>query len=656
MALGQVFLTLFDAAVWLQSGQHMSWQLIFDPVPGSSGLITTKLPPLAMLLAAFALFVALVNWMWMMVHQLGLKLQVTFELIQADEAAPSIWRFKARNSNCRRAFPCWWLVAFVYFVSWLSFCIPMLDKCRQQRALSTQLGDFFHAGVVAAFPQPVDFDRHHHIRMQPNSTRIHSKPDTHNNILQPLGVKNLIWIFLESTRSDVFPFDYNTQWAKTYLTPQAMTARNITPFLQQLVNDPGPGAATLFYKGRTVDGYTVKSLWSYLCGVMPYPANNLKSEVTYGPFLPCLPELFSSSGYRTRFMQPSAKAFDHEDQEISLIGFKEYFGDFDVINGKLGPKYEKLGYMGYDDFVLLRNITSFVTSQEPKPFFLSIMTNSAHDPYITPNYWAPKWKQYSLDLTVSKVLNCLTYQDEFVQRVFESVRTNKTLMDSTLFVLSGDHGNVMKEHGKWGTFRAQHEPAWDVPFILHTTNPKLAALLKQAPRLTHPPSSLDLSATMLDIFSRDLPLVKRATAAFDESLKNITGQSLLRPGYQSRMQVIYGNPGCEAISVRDYDLGMKATWFEGRWQYYNMTADVGEEHPMQEADLEPKWRDWAQQAKQHVELVKEQSRALYHVHGKLVPKRRGNQSAAATRNRTQDWWLRGPGVSRLLLAGGTKSK
>ena len=147
-------------------------------------------------------------------------------------------------------------------------------------------------------------------------------------------IKNIVVIGLESTRSDMAPFNYSSPFAKKYLSKKARKEQDVTPFLSKISKD-----SLYVPNGRTVVGYTQKSIFASHCGIPPYP-QNFGVEYKYELPVKCLPELFKDVGYATMYMQAPKMKFDHHDENALHLGFSGWLGKETLDSRNI--TYEKL--------------------------------------------------------------------------------------------------------------------------------------------------------------------------------------------------------------------------------------------------------------------------------------------------------------------------
>jgi membrane-anchored protein YejM (alkaline phosphatase superfamily) len=147
-------------------------------------------------------------------------------------------------------------------------------------------------------------------------------------------------------------------------------------------------------------------------------------------------------------------------------------------------------------------ILASIDARDPsKPFFTFMFFESPHAPYTFPEECAVT-KPYVADLNYltmdlkkdigpikNSYINACRHLDTQLDRVFRHLREKK-LLESTLVLVTGDHGEEFMEKGRWGHHSAFSEEQIRVPLILHV--PGVAPAVVD--RMT---SHLDLPATVL---------------------------------------------------------------------------------------------------------------------------------------------------------------
>lgn len=161
------------------------------------------------------------------------------------------------------------------------------------------------------------------------------------------------------------------------------------------------------------------------------------------------------------------------------------------------------GSSGWEnDRINVSSILDFLDKREPgKPFMTFMFFESPHAPYNFPpetviredylkdfNY-AMTNIQKSIVQIKNRYINSCRHLDTQIERVLKYLKEN-SLLDSTIVIITGDHGQEFLEHGKWGHNSAFTEEQLRVPLVIWIPGQKP----QQITRMT---SHLDLPATVL---------------------------------------------------------------------------------------------------------------------------------------------------------------
>ncbi|MEM6784151.1 MAG: LTA synthase family protein [Bacteroidota bacterium] len=286
--------------------------------------------------------------------------------------------------------------------------------------------------------------------------------------------RNVVVILLESVRA-------------TATTVHDSTLATM-PFLSRLAEH-----GTLYERMYASTAYTNKAIVTALGGVPPSPAARAETAeaVPGGLPTPGLPSLLREYGYRTTFVTPATFEFERKDIILHNLGFEELLGHDDHDLDGYTPK----AYFGYEDRVTLPTLERWLDAPDPRPFFLSILTLTAHHPYDTPPDFP--LRSYVRDDELNAYYNAIRYTDGYLRDVFALFR-DRGLLDETLFVITGDHGQAFGEHGA----RTHGDIVWDevlhVPMLL--VGPGIEAGLRDGAVRHH----ADLVPTIADWLGYDL--------------------------------------------------------------------------------------------------------------------------------------------------------
>ena len=286
----------------------------------------------------------------------------------------------------------------------------------------------------------------------------------------PHELKNIVFIILESVRTD----------ATTPYPPHA----DITPFLNSLAK-----TGVMVESAHAVMPHTTKSLVSILCGLPPDIRFALTETSEGGIIGPCLPHLLRPLGYKSAFFQPAIQSFENRTGLIQNMGFDHFVAKENVDSNK----FEEPNYLGMEENALISPVMGWVDNQK-NPFFLSILTLSSHHNYQTPRHFSKKQYEENGRKNWSNYLNTIRYQDLFIKKVYEEF-SKRNLLDETLFVILGDHGEAFGEHNTYFHDSNPYQHGLHIPLILH--NP---ILFPKHQRIKGLRQTIDLVPTLAELF------------------------------------------------------------------------------------------------------------------------------------------------------------
>jgi lipoteichoic acid synthase len=213
-----------------------------------------------------------------------------------------------------------------------------------------------------------------------------------------------------------------------------------TPYLKELA-----GKSMVVRHSYTVVPHTTKALVALLAGYYPYLDMEPKEAIP--GLLPrkSLAYVLKEQGYSTAFFQ-TADNFERRAQLVANLGYDVFKGLFDMPqNG-----FDITSYFGREEKMMLKPSLEWVDAQRRSPFFLTYLTLSTHHNYGVPKSYP--LQDYGVgDVGQNAYLNAVRYTDEFIKQIMDNF-TKRGLLDKTLFMIVGDHGESFGEHG-----RRQHD-------------------------------------------------------------------------------------------------------------------------------------------------------------------------------------------------------
>ncbi len=135
-------------------------------------------------------------------------------------------------------------------------------------------------------------------------------------------------------------------------------------------------------------------------------------------------------------------------------------------NQVLMERFDHVNHLGVEDEAIIEPSVAWAKQQVKRslPFFLGIFTVTTHAPYELPSRFKPSFvaekddPRKCYDATVE-------YTDQFLQHLFAQFQ-QAGLLDDTLFVVAGDHGEMFGEHLQFQHGSSLHEEALRVPLVV----------------------------------------------------------------------------------------------------------------------------------------------------------------------------------------------
>ena len=320
---------------------------------------------------------------------------------------------------------------------------------------------------------------------------------------------------------------------------------------------PTPALDALARRGLVIDEmlamtpYTNKTVGGLLAGVPPSPRTRLEAVRPGGIPAVGLPDLLRPHGYRSAFMTPALLSFERKDQILANLGF-----DTAVGAETLGASGGETRLFGVDDPAVLAPALAWVAEQsrQRRPFLLSVLTLAGHYPYDVPD-GTPRLG-LSEDPLEAAYLDAVAHTDQSLGALVAGL-DSLGVMDSTVFVVVGDHGQAFGEHGLFAHGDGLYQEALHVPAIV--VAPGLAPGHARGPR-----QLTDIVPTVLDVLGLRLENGR------------LPGRSLLAPPEAGR-----------ALFFASHHEHVATAWRQGRWkaicrltcgamEVYDLARDPGE--------------------------------------------------------------------------------
>jgi len=321
----------------------------------------------------------------------------------------------------------------------------------------------------------------------------------------------------------------------------------LTPYLKSLAVE-----GVEFCNMRSTLTHTTKALFSLLTGRYPSAYQDLAETVpvlkSYASIVTILKENFN---YRTAFFQSAKGNFECRPGLVHNLGFDIFWS-----RDNLNDPDSFIGYLGSDEFSMLKPITEWIQTEE-SPFFVTILCSVTHDPYEV-----PEWFSEPASDAVERYRQSISYTDQFISAL--NLELSKLgLIDKTIFCVVGDHGEAFGEHGLLGHERIAFEEALRIPWIIRSPS-----LPEVSQKVTAPTSSVDLVPTLLGLLG--LESINGNFDGIDALGSIIEGRKVYFSGWmhqgpagfiQGNQKIIY-NPTTDIVS------------------FYDLSTDPGELNPL----------------------------------------------------------------------------
>ncbi|KAB2573279.1 hypothetical protein DBV05_g8066 [Lasiodiplodia theobromae] len=394
-------------------------------------------------------------------------------------------------------------------------------------------------------------------------------------LMEAAKIKHVLFVTLESTRKDMFPFKkdsavYNSilssygagkldaaeeldKKLKNLTRTAAFLTGESTGFGQdETLNRPWASEFKAGHGGinvqRAVTGsaFTLKSLVTSHCGIDPLPVD-FTEEVRGRMYQPCFPHV---TGLFNKAQKPGSSAShpwdaalvqsitDQWDSQYTLddqMGFSPANVILDTTiedpsAAHFPPKEPRCNYFGYPETESLPYLRDmFVNAtRSGRRLWASHITSTTHHPYAVPAAWdgveeyVAKRRFAGLENEeFDRYLNTIKYQDGYLDTLMTMLHEVGVLRE-TLVVVVGDHGLAFTTpDGSKSTFENGHVANFAIPLIF--VNPSLPRV--QVDAQTSPTSILP---TVLDILLQTKSLSEEERGVAEKLLPRYQGQSMAR--------------------------------------------------------------------------------------------------------------------------------
>jgi lipoteichoic acid synthase len=257
---------------------------------------------------------------------------------------------------------------------------------------------------------------------------------------------NVVVVMLESVRAD----------ATTVYTPSLPT----TPFLVELAKE-----SLVVDDMYAVIPRTSAAWVAILAGRYPGTREIVRDYASRTPVAPLdssLPAILRARGYASAFITPTSMTYENDSEVIGALGFQKVVTADDIpspVSGSVTP-------FGWEDRAALQPIGRWLDerTQHGGPFLLAVMTNVGHYPYGLPSDY-PTRHYPSRTPEHDSYLNCVHYIDDYLRQLVGLLQA-RHLLENTLLIVLGDHGEEFQEHGGIVHGFALYDEVLHIPMLM----------------------------------------------------------------------------------------------------------------------------------------------------------------------------------------------
>jgi len=362
--------------------------------------------------------------------------------------------------------------------------------------------------------------------------------------------RNVVIVMLESVRAK----------STTLHEPRLPTM----PVLQQLANEG------LMIEDMTAVIPRTTAAWiALLAGQYPLANEGIGNWVAASdgaPRIRSLPSMLRDAGYATSFFTPTYLTFQNDVAVVDALGFEVVRTERDLAP----PGTERVTYFGVADELMVKPILDWTAAQAEakRPFFTAIMTNVGHHDFRTPPGWQKMPFDGVHDPALASYYNCLRYIDGVLASLMDGYR-RLGVLDETIFVIVGDHGQMFNEHNARQTYDALYQEGLHVPAVIF------------APGMGLPPGRVHGPRQQIDVLPTIVELL-----GFQLEGAALPGLSLLAPVPARRTLHYASSIDWSFLSLRRGSRKYIYSFDRRPMEVFDLATDPGEMAPLKDVDAD----------------------------------------------------------------------
>jgi lipoteichoic acid synthase len=311
-------------------------------------------------------------------------------------------------------------------------------------------------------------------------------------------------------------------------------------------------------RAYTAVPHTTKSLLPIHCGYYPKVAPGFDEAQPGALPTECLAATLARLGWATAYVQSSESVFEKNEQLVANFGYQESIALDDLDAQGLRGKFDEIGYFGLEDRAMLGPLLKWVDDRAGQPFVVGVVTLASHHPYDVPAGFARQ--VFAANAKLNNYLNAVAYTDKVLGELHRAF-ADRGLLDRTVFVYIGDHGEGFGEHGLQQHDEVLYEEGVRVPLLIEAPGlrPQVVGGLRQ---------NIDVVPNVLELLGLDL----LAGGLDGRSLLSTKGHTRLPLGCWHRDRCLgeLEADGVGGLRKLIYSFGRKPP------EVYDLVADPGE--------------------------------------------------------------------------------
>lgn len=259
---------------------------------------------------------------------------------------------------------------------------------------------------------------------------------------------------------------------------------NTMPQLERLAAEKGVAFDNLYVQCP----YSCNSLVSLTASIYPRCDGKVIARDNPDIRVPLINEELSRHGYRSCYLHSGFWSWKHRDKlfgrdpQATLIDAETLPGPF-------------VNSWGVADKEMYRAAFDWIDQKPADPFFVMAFTIETHHPYVVPEDAVALEKEPSLN----RYLNALRKADESIAWLMQEL-ARRGLEESTLVVVTADHGESFGQHSQWIHGFGVYQPQIVVPLVMF--HPSLRDLPRRKSEVRQ---QIDIAPTLLHLLGHPAP-------------------------------------------------------------------------------------------------------------------------------------------------------